>query len=259
MTQATHLAATADAGRGEEAATALRRFYVAGGIGAALYLITTIVIPFVITIWLLPRFWEVLDDPPALLPWIADHALGWHVVQGFTLEGAIFAIIAFVGLWLALRRIDPLWSAMAAIVGITYQLLSMAYYPVLLGLAYLGEKYPTVGAEQQRNLVAAAEGLVAQNSGFNPVYEGLLAASVLMFSMVMLRGAFPSWLGYLGVATGVVAIAALALHPVLGLTYLLWWVFFLIWFSGVSWYLVKLGVVRESPGARATARSAAST
>jgi hypothetical protein len=238
---------------------AWRRFYTAGGVGAALYLLTTIVIPFALTIWLLPRFWEVLDDAQALLPWIADHALGWHVVQGFTLEGAIFAIFAFVGLWLALRHIDPLWSAIAAIVGITYQLLSMAYYPVLLGLAYLGEKYPTVGSEQQRDLVAAAEGLVAQNSGFNPIYEALLAASVFLFSMVMLRGVFPKWLASVGLLTGAAAIAAVALHPILGLTYLFWWVFFVVWFIGVAWYLIKLGMRRGPAEARVAARSEPST
>ncbi len=64
----------------------------------------------------------------------------------------------------------------------------IAYYPVLLGLAWLAEQYPTTLAERQHDLVVAAEGLIAQNSGFNPIYEGLLGVGVLIFSLVTLRG-----------------------------------------------------------------------
>ena len=86
----------------------------------------------------------------------------------------------------------------------------MAYYPVLLGPAWLAERYPTTSAERQHDLVAAAEGLIAQNSGFNPIYEGFLGVGVLIFSLVMVRGVFPRWVGYLGVVTGIAAITALA-------------------------------------------------
>jgi hypothetical protein len=236
----------------EEAPTAdpaWRRFYVVGGVSAALYVLGALVLPAVLTFLLFPRFWEVLDDAPALLPWIADNALGWHVIQGATLESSIFLILTFVALWLALRHLDPVWAAVGAIVGITSQVLFMAYYPVLLGLAYLGEKYPTVGAGEQQSLVTAAEGLIAQNSGFNPVYEALLAVGVIILSLVMLRGVFPRWVGYLGLVTGAVALAAIVLHPVLGLSYLLWWVFLIAWLIAIAWYLTRLGT-RPAPSGR---------
>jgi len=243
-------------GNATAADPAWHRFYVVGGVSAALYVLFALVLPSLLTFVLFPRFWEVLDDATALLPWIADNALGWHVIQGATLESSIFLILAFVALWLALRHLDPVWAAVGAIVGITSQVLFMAYYPVLLGLAYLGEKYPTVGAAQQQSLVAAAEGLVAQNSGFNPVYEALLAVGVIILSLVMLRGVFPRWVGYLGFATGAVALAALVLHPVLGLSYLLWWVFLIAWLVAIAWFLTRLGM-RAAPSGRSSAEAVA--
>jgi MFS family permease len=225
-----------------------RRFYVVGGVSAALYVLGALILPAILTFLLFPRFWEVLDDAPALLPWIADNALGWHVIQGATLESSIFLILAFVALWLALRHLDPVWAAVGAIVGITSQVLFMAYYPVLLGLAYLGEKYPTASGAEQQSLVAAAEGLVAQNSGFNPVYEALLAVGVIILSLVMLGGVFPRWVGYLGIVTGVAALAAIALHPVLGLSYLFWWVFLIAWLVAIAWYLARLGMRPAAAG-----------
>lgn len=227
-----------------------RRFYTVGGVSAALYVLVALVVPSILTFALFPRFWEVLDDAPALLPWIGDHALGWHVIQGTTLESSIFLILAFVALWLALRHLDPVWAAVGAIVAITSQILFMAYYPVLLGLAYLGEKYPTVGASDQHDLVVAAEGLVAQNSGFNPVYEALLVIGVMILSVVMLRGVFPRWIGYLGIVTGAVALLAIAFHPVLGLSYLFWWVFLIAWLLAIAWYLVRLGTRRAASDER---------
>jgi hypothetical protein len=218
------------------------RFYVLGGVSAALYVVVAVIVPAILTFAFFPRFWDVLDDAPALLPWIADNALGWHVIQGTTLEGSIFMILALVALWLAVRHLDPVWAAVGAIVSITSQILFMAYYPVLLGLAYLGEKYPTVGASDQHDLVVAAEGLIAQNSGFNPVYEALVAIGVMILSFVMLRGVFPRWVGYLGIVTGAAALLALAFHPVLGLSYLLWWAFLIVWLLAIAWYLTRLGM-----------------
>jgi hypothetical protein len=232
------------------------RFYVVGGVSAALYVLVALVVPAILTFALFPRFWEVLDDAPALLPWIADHALGWHVIQGTTLESSIFLILTFVALWLALRHLDPVWAAVGAIVAITSQILFMAYYPVLLGLAYLGEKYPTVGASDQHDLVVAAEGLVAQNSGFNPVYEGLLVVGVMIPSVVMLRGVFPRWIGYLGIVTGAAGLLALAFHPVLGLSYLFWWVFLIAWLLAIAWNLTRLGM-RPAPARRSSTEAAA--
>ena len=125
----------------------------------------------------------------------------------------------------------------------------IAYYPVLLGLAWLAEQYPTTLAERQHDLVVAAEGLIAQNSGFNPIYEGLLGVGVLIFSIVMVQGVFPRWVGYLGVVTGIAAITPCP-APDPRARYLLWWLFFVLWFIAVAWYLVRLARSAEPPGAR---------
>lgn len=235
---------------------AWRRFYVIGGVGSALYVLLAIIAPAVLTFLLYPRFWDVLDDASALLPWIADNVLGWHVIQGLTLESSIFLILTFVALWLALRHLDPVRSAVGAIVAIVSQVLFMAYYPVLLGLAWLGEQHAMADAARQQSLVTAAEGLVAQNSGFNPIYEALLAVEMMILSWVMLRGVFPRWVGYLGIATGVVALLAIAFHPLLGLAYLIWWVVLIVWLVAIAWYLARLGTRPIPSGPAATGPAA---
>jgi len=74
--------------------------------------------------------------------------------------------------------------------------------------------------------------------------------------LVMLRGVFPRWVGWLGILTGAVALAAIVLHPVLGLSYLLWWVFLIAWLVAIAWFLTRLGM-RAAPSGRSSAEAVA--
>lgn len=156
-------------------------------------------------------------------------------------------IVTFVALFAATRHLDQSWAAIGATVSVVTQVLFMAYYPVLLGLAYLGEQYPTAGAARQAELAIAADALIAQNSGFNPAYEAMMGVGILIFAIVMLKGVFPRWLGWLGVATFVAAIVGLSLYPVIGLNYFLWWIVFVVWFVAVGWKLFQLGRICTDP------------
>jgi hypothetical protein len=59
----------------------------------------------------------------------------------------------------------------------------MAYYPVLLGLASLSDQYVAAAGAQKQGFAIAAEALIAQNNAFNPIYESLLAAGILIFAL----------------------------------------------------------------------------
>jgi hypothetical protein len=222
---------------------AWRRFYTVGGICAALYVLFALVVPGVM-VAAVSDFWDILVDPAALLAFITDNKLYWHIVQGGVLEASILLIITFAAVYLTLKHVDRVFAAVGAIISITTQLLFMAYYPVLLGLVYLSDQYATADTARRAGLEASAEALIAQNSAFNPIYEALMGLGVIFFSLAMLKGVFPRFVAYLGLATGAAAFIGLSLYPIVGLGYFFWWAFFVAWLLAVGWKLYKLGRTR---------------
>ena len=63
--------------------------------------------------------------------------------------------------------------------------------------------YVGAGQDRRETLAGAAEGVTAPLDADNPLYETVVAAAVLILSLVMLRAVFPRRLAYLGVATAV--------------------------------------------------------
>ena len=82
---------------------------------------------------------------------------------------------------------------------------------------------------------------MAINNAFNPLYEPLMGAGILFFSIAMLKGGFHKSIGYLGIATCIVCFIAVALWPVLNVNYFWWWSLFVVWFTAVGWKLYQLG------------------
>jgi hypothetical protein len=117
----------------------------------------------------------------------------------------------------------------------------MAYYPVLLGLVHLAYQYPTADQARRAVLATAAEALLAQNNAFNPLYEAAFAAGILLISFVMLRGVFPKWVAYVGIAKLPACLIAFTLWPLIGIGYFWWWVLFVVWFTAVGVRLLNLG------------------
>jgi hypothetical protein len=221
-----------------------QRFYTIGGICAGLYVLVALLIPNVM-VAAVSDFWDTLVDPPALLAFIADNKLYWHIVQGGVLEASILLIITFTAIYLTLKHVDRVWAAIGATISIATQLLFMAYYPVLLGLVYLSDQYATADTARQASLEASAEALIAQNSAFNPIYEALMGLGILFLSLAMLKGVFPRWVAYLGIVTCVAAFVGLSLYPIVGLGYFFWWAFAIAWLLAVGWRLYKLGRTRQ--------------
>jgi hypothetical protein len=217
--------------------------YKVGGISAILYIVLALVVPTVQVLTM--EYFELTAEygGAEFLQFIAENRFWWLILQTIVLGTSVLAIVAFVALFVALKHVDKSYAALGAVVAVTCQLLFMAYYPVLLGMIYLSDKFVTAPANQQAMLGTAAESLIAINNAFNPLYESLFGISILIFSLVMLKGVFHKSIAYLGIATCAAAFIALSLWPIVGVNYFWWWVFFFVWFTAVGWKLYQLGKV----------------
>lgn len=217
-----------------------RGLYKAGGVSAILYVVLAVTVP---AVQVLTVQYDFKMDGPTLLQFIAAHRLWWMTLQTLVLGTSLLAVVSFVALCVALKHLNKSYAAIGVVVASTCQLLFMAYYPVLLGLVYLSDQYVAATDTQRVVLATAAEALIAQNNAFNPLYESVFGVSILIFSLVMLKGVFHKSVAYLGIATCVAAFIGLALWPIVGVAYFWWWLFFKIWFIAVGWKLYRLGGV----------------
>jgi len=218
-----------------------KTLYKVGGISAILYMVLALVVP-TLQVLTMEYFSQTAEyGGIQFLQFIAENRFWWLTAQTLLLGGSILAIVAFAALFVALKPIDKSYAALGALLAVTSQILFIAYYPVLLGTIYLSDKFVTASAEQQVLLGAAADSLMAINNAFNPLYEPMLAVSILIFSLVMLKGVFHKSIAYLGIATCAAAFIAMSLWPIVGVGYFWWWAFFLVWFIAVGWKLYQLG------------------
>jgi hypothetical protein len=218
-----------------------RSLYTAGGISAILYVVLALVIPTIQALAM--EYFPSTAEYGGLefLRFIAANRTWWFILQTLVLGTSILPIVTFAALFLALKHLDKSTAALGAMIGVVTWVLFIAYYPVLMGTIYLSDKFVAASAGQQAVYSAAAESLMAINNAFNPLYEPMLAASVLLFSLVMLKGVFHKSIGYLGIATCIVAFAAVALWPVLNVNYFWWWTLLFVWLIAVGWKLIQLG------------------
>lgn len=228
-----------------------------GGVAAILYDLAGIVAPFVLVTAVGFDFSvELTKGGAEVLAFIAGHRSWFLWVQTLTLASSIFAVVAFVALSAALWRANAALAVAGGLVGATCQILFFAYYPMLLGFVYLSDQFAAAGEARRAALGTAAEALIAQNSAFNPAYESVFAASILLLSLAMLRSAFHPALAYLGMATAIAAVVGLSLWGVLGVAYFWWWLLFFAWFALVGWKMTTLGSARpphQHAGAPGTA------
>jgi hypothetical protein len=215
-----------------------RGLYLAGGVSVILYVLLAIVAPAVL-FWI--AHYDTSMDAETTLRFISQNRTWWMVEQTLTLGPSIISIVVFLALFVSLKNVNKSFALIGSGIAIVCQILFVAYYPVLIGLTYLSDQYMKVVSEAQRAvLVSAAEGLLAQNNAFNPLYEGVFAVSILILSLVMLKGVFPKATAIMGIATSAAAVTALSLQSILGIGYFWWWFFFLIWFVLVGWKLFRM-------------------
>jgi len=213
--------------------------YRAGGITAFLYLILGIVTPGLMFLF---NNYNTEMDGAATLNFIAANKTWWLVLQSLTLRPSILMVIVLVTIYIALKHLNKSLAMLGTVITCICQILFAAYYPILLGLVYLSDKYAVAMDAAQRVMFStAAESLLAVNNAFNPIYESIFAIGVLFISLAMLKGVFHKVVAYLGIAAFAAAIIAMVLWPVIGISYFWWWFVFLIWFVAVGWKLFRLG------------------
>ncbi len=217
-----------------------RSLYRAGGLSGII-----IVVPYLLAIVL------VSVAPPPLessgeetLQYIASHRWLYIIEQVLWSAPGVLALVVFLALYAALKDLDKGYSAIAALIGISSWALTLAL-PTTGGgatvLVYLSDQYEAAASAEQRTaMVTIAEGLIAENN--TPSLVGVLTTvGILLVSLVMMKGVFPRWIAYLGIATGVVGIVSETLRPLLGVGYSVYGVLLLVWFVTVGWKLYRLG------------------
>jgi hypothetical protein len=221
-----------------------RRLYRVGGISAFLYLVLGIVAPAVLFV-IVPTGYARGMDVASLLTLIAENRAWWIVVQTLTLGGSFLAIPVFLAIFVALKDVDKSLAAVGSALAVICQVLFITFLPITLGMALLSDLYTAAAEDRRASLATTAEALIVLNDTFNPLYEIVFALTILILSVVMLRGVFPRWAAYVGLATPVAAVVAMILWPIVGIGYFWWWLIFVIWLVAVGWRLYRLGVDQD--------------
>jgi hypothetical protein len=212
--------------------------YKMAGVSALAYIVIAVLFPFALVFF---ANYDFALEGRALLELISEQRLWWILVQAPVMGANVLMMVFFLALYPALRDVNRSLAATGAMFGISAQVLFIAYFPVVNGLAYMGDRFAEAATEERRAALAAgAEALVAQNNAYGPS-ELVLAIGVLLIALVMFKGVFPKWMGWLGLISALAAPIMAALEPWLGVVYLWWWLPLCIWYLAVGWRLWQLG------------------
>ena len=215
--------------------------YRVGSIGAIAY---------IVSIFLTTTMFIVSDYDTGLsglghLTYIAEHRTWWMVLQGLVLGTNALLIPTFMALYPTLAHLDRSNIAIGVVLAISCMVLFIAYFPTVNGLVYLSDEYVAAATpEAQAALAGGAEALVAQMNVYGPS-DTLLGIAVLFISLAMRKGVFHKSIAYLGIATFAVSVVGASLKPALGVAYLWWWLFFIVWLAAVARKLYQLGWPRQ--------------
>ena len=225
-----------------------RMLYRIGGISAGLF----------VALLLAATVLVIATPPPptaggvATLEYIANHRTLYIVHQQLWLVPGIFAAVMYLALYPALKPVDRSLAALGCAVGGIAWALTLAMPTTSTGapaLVYLSDQYAATNDPAQRiALVGAAESLIAINR--TPTVVGVLTTvGMLIVSLVMLRGVFPRWIAYLGIAAGILGVASEALRPVIEGGYGVYGLLLLVWTAAVGWRLFGLAATRRAASA----------
>jgi hypothetical protein len=214
--------------------------YKAGGICAISYVLFALFVPFFMFINNTGLSTMVVGSE--ILGLISENGIFWWVaLQTFVLGTSFFAIITFISMFFALKKVAKVKAMIGSAIAIVIHILFIAYYPVMLALGFLAKAYPAAPDAQRQSFESAAEALIAINNAFNPLYESVFAISILILSLAMLKSVFDKKIAFLGIMTCISAFVALALFTVININYFWWWLLFMIWFVAVGLKLYKIG------------------
>jgi hypothetical protein len=214
------------------------RLYRIGAVSVVLFTLTGIIAPMII-LNSLPYDAELAGQD--LIEHIGAHRLWWIALQNLTMGSMIFVIPPLIALYPALKAADGAVALIGIVLAISCQVLFMAYFPVVNGLTWIADRYAeTTDPAHRAALIGGAEALVAQNNAYG-TSDGIFAASIGVISWAMRRSVFDRvtiGAGFLAASLGIVMAF---FKPWLGIHYLWWWLFQVIWFFGIGWRFYRLG------------------
>ena len=147
-------------------------------------------------------------------------------------------LITFPALYIALRHLNRSYAAIGGVIGIASVVLCLVPFSCVNGLVYLSYQYAGATGAEQATFASAADALLAQNNSVS-VGGVLFALSILVISIVMLKGVFSKWVAWLGIVSGGVGIICESLRPMIGAAFSIYSVV-LIWLIAVGWKLYRL-------------------
>jgi hypothetical protein len=185
----------------------------------------------------------ILPPPPssggtATLEYIIANRPGYMIFQTLLVGPVGLTLITFPALYIALRHLNRSYAAMGSVIGVASVVLCLVPFSCVNGLVYLSYQYAGATSAQQATFTSAAEALLAQNNSVS-VGGVLFALSILVISIVMLKGVFSKWVAWLGIVSGGVGITCESLRPMIGAAFSIYSVV-LIWLIAVGWKLYRL-------------------
>lgn len=212
-----------------------------GAVSVVLFVLTGIVAPMIL---LNGIDYDTELDGLGLIEHIAEHRLWWIALQNFTMGSMIFVIPPLIALYPALKQADGAVALVGIVLAISCQVLFMGYFPVVNGLTWVADRYAEATDPGYRAaLVGGAEALVAQNAAYG-TSDGIFALSIGLISWAMRRSVFDRVTVAAGFLAALLGIVMAFFKPWLGIHYLWWWAFQVIWFLGIGWRLYRLGWTR---------------
>lgn len=185
----------------------------------------------------------------AMLTYIADHRSAYILQQVLWLAPSVLLVVVFLALFVAIKELDKSWAVIGGVLGIISWAVTLAY-PATGGgapaLVHLSDQFVTSSDDARRAaLAAAAEGFIAMND-IATVVGVLEAASILIVSLVMLKGTFSRGIVYLGIVTGAIGIVCEAIKPMIGVGYIAYGLLLFVWLVAIGVTLIRLPREHES-------------
>lgn len=220
------------------------RLYRIGAVSVALFVLTGIVVPMGL---LNSLDYDTELNGAALIEFIGGHRLWWIALQNFTMGSMIFVIPPLLALYPALKSGDSGLALIGIVLAISCQVLFMAYFPVVNGLTWIADRYAeTTDPTYRAALVGGAEALVAQNNAYG-TSDGIFAVSIGLITWAMRGSVFGRVVLISGALAAFLGVTMAFFKPWLGIHYLWWWLFQVMWFLGIGVSLYRLGWRHRQP------------
>jgi hypothetical protein len=180
----------------------------------------------------------------AMLEHVVANRPAYVVKQVLWIAPNLLMMVVVLAIGVALAPLHRGYALVATVIAVASWSVSFAWPTTgegSLAMVVLGDHYAAAATAAERAVfVAGAELLLALNDLPAVVLGVFQTLGILLLSWLMLRGVFPRWLAWLGVATGGVGIVAEAFRPWLGWAYAAYGLVLFAWLIGLAVALWRL-------------------